>query len=322
MSVHLYVGTSGMAVWFSDDLGETWQRPYSESGLYLEARVWALSCHPAEPGRVYAGTDRGIYRWENHAARWQHLPSPLDGLSTWALAQAPGNAAVLVAGTHPAALYRSEDSGASWRLLPVSFAKECIFIGKPRVTQLLFDPASDDTLWCGVEIDGVYRSGDGGESWSRLTAGLKSDDIHGLAVTGGGNGARRVFATTNKGLHVSEDEGQSWRFQELDSPWQYTRTVQPRADGEVLFLTNGNGPPGSTGRLLRSRDGGQSWQNAGLPGSLNSTPWCIATHPADPMLIFTVTNLGQLFRSQDGGESWQRLEREFGEVRSMVWQPG
>ncbi|MCZ6844254.1 MAG: hypothetical protein O7G32_15670 [SAR324 cluster bacterium] len=90
----------------------------------------------------------------------------------------------------------------------------------------------------------------------------------------------------------------------------------------MLFLSNGNGPPGSTGRLLRSEDGGRHWEDAGLPGELNSTPWWVAVHPADAMLIFTVTNLGQLFRSQDGGESWVKLQREFGEVRSMVWQPG
>jgi len=42
----LCVGTAGMSVWFSRDDGETWIRPYIESGLYLEARVWALSAHP------------------------------------------------------------------------------------------------------------------------------------------------------------------------------------------------------------------------------------------------------------------------------------
>ncbi len=46
MDTRLCVGTCGMSVWFSDDLGESWTRPYSESGLYLEARVWALSWHP------------------------------------------------------------------------------------------------------------------------------------------------------------------------------------------------------------------------------------------------------------------------------------
>ncbi|MDP1909439.1 MAG: hypothetical protein Q8K85_14155 [Hyphomicrobium sp.] len=45
----------------------------------------------------------------------------------------------------------------------------------------------------------------------------------------------------------------------------------------------------------------------------------MATHPSDPKLIF-VSNLGQSFRSTDGGESWTKLAREFGEVRSSIWQ--
>ena len=96
----------------------------------------------------------------------------------------------------------------------------------------------------------------------------------------------------------------------------------PRADGDAtVFLTNGNGPPGSTGRLLRSTDHGALWQDAKLPGELNSTPWTVATHPSNPKLIFVCSNLGQLFRSTDGGETWTKLPREFGEVRSTIWQP-
>ena len=317
-AVNLYVGTSGLSVWFSRDLGETWKRPYSESGLYLESRVWALSGHDSMPGQVLAGTDSGLYRWDEAAQHWTHLPSPMDDRCIWALAQAPGNPALILAGTHPAGLFRSDDGGESWRKLQIDFAEQCIFIGKPRVTRILFDPAGSDTIWISVEIDGVYRSDDGGESWRRVTDGLISDDVHDLAVVGGG-----LFATTNKGLHRSADGGDAWELQKLDSDWQYTRAIKPRADDRgTVFLANGNGPPGSTGRLLRSRDGGGSWQDAGLPGALNSTPWCIATNPQDPLLIFVCTNLGQLFRSTDGGEAWTRLGHEFGEVRSIHWQPG
>jgi photosystem II stability/assembly factor-like uncharacterized protein len=318
MTVNLYVGTSGLSVWFSRDLGETWKRPYSESGLYLESRVWALSGHNQTPGQVYAGTDSGLYRWDEAARQWTHLPSPLDDRCIWALAQAPDNPAVILAGTHPAGLWCSDDNGETWRQLQIEFATECIFIGKPRVTRILFDPANAKTIWVGVEIDGVYRSDDGGETWQRAADGLISDDVHDLELTGG-----TLFATTNKGLHRSEDGGGNWQLQPLASDWQYTRAITPRADGSgVLFLANGNGPPGSTGRLLRSRDNGERWEDAGLPGALNSTPWCIATNPHDPMLIFVCTNLGQIFRSTDGGEAWIRLDHEFGEVRSIHWQPG
>jgi photosystem II stability/assembly factor-like uncharacterized protein len=318
MSALLCVGTSGMSVWFSRDLGDTWTRPYIESGLYLEARVWALSAHPKRPGEVLAGTDSGIYRWVEAEKHWTHLPSPLDQLHVWSLVQAPDDPDLLLAGTHPAGIWRSEDGGRSWTHAKASFAEQCIFLGRPRVTQILFDRADPDTVWAGVEIDGVHRSTDRGRTWIRTSEGLVSDDIHGLAVVR--NGGKLVYATTNKGLHVSRDNGASWQLQPLDSPWQYTRTIVPRADGDAtVFLTNGNGPPGSTGRLLMSRDHGRHWRDANLPGELNSTPWTVTTNPADPKLVFVCSNLGQIFRSTDGGETWTRLKRELGEVRSAVW---
>jgi len=321
VTINLFAGTVGMSVWFSDDLGDSWRRPYSESGLYLESRVWALSGHPDAPGQLYAGTDNGIYRCDVKARKWTHLPSPMDQMNVWALAQAPSDPEVLIAGTQPAALFRSDDGGQSWRPLPCHFAEDCIYVRWPRVTQVLFDPADDRTLWVGVEIDGVHRSDDGGESWRRCNQGLASEDIHGLAVIE--TPRRRLFATTNKGLHISDDDGGSWQVQTLDSPWQYTRVIVPspgRAD--LLWLANGNGPPGDAGRLLSSRDGGDSWQQAALPAEPNSTPWCIADNAADPELLFMATNLGQLFRSQDGGASWVKLDRELGEVRALRWQPG
>lgn len=319
MSTLLCVGTSGMSVWFSRDLGETWTRPYIESGLYLECRVWSMTAHPKRPGEVLVGTDMGIYRWREREKHWTHLPSPLDQMHVWSLVQAPDDPDYLVAGTHPAGMFWSSDGGGTWTRAQSAFAESCIFVGNPRVTQILFDPVDANVMWAGVEIDGVHRSEDRGRSWKKVGSGLLSDDIHGVAVVR--NGGKLVYATTNKGLHVSRDEGQTWQFQELPSTWQYTRTIVPRADGDAtVFLTNGNGPPGSTGRLLRSRDHGQHWEDAGLPGELNSTPWTVATNKSDPKLIFVCSNLGQIFRSTDGGESWTRLKREFGEVRSTLWQ--
>jgi photosystem II stability/assembly factor-like uncharacterized protein len=144
-------------------------------------------------------------------------------------------------------------------------------------------------------------------------------DIHGLSLTR--HGGRKLFATTNKGLFVSADDGDRWAHSALDSPSQYTRVSQERADQTgTLFLTNGDGPPGSTGRILRSRDNGQSWETTGATG-FNSTPWCIATNPADPSFIVAASNLGQIYRSTDGGETWAKLKRELGEIRSLLWRP-
>ena len=89
-----------------------------------------------------------------------------------------------------------------------------------------------------------------------------------------------------------------------------------------MFLTNGNGPPGSDGKLFRSRDFGKTWQQAPLPGRVESSAYFLATHPDDPNLLFLAATLGQLYRSIDGGDTWTALPRRLGEVRGIAWMPG
>jgi photosystem II stability/assembly factor-like uncharacterized protein len=321
LPVMLYVGTAGTSMWFSADRGETWVRPNSSSGLYLESRIWSITTHPSDPEHLIAGTDFGVYRWSEVEQKWTHLPSPMDGKIVWAIAQSPHDPNRLIAGTLPAELWGSRDGGKSWQRAAAQGMKDFsgVNAGPTRVTQILFDAIDKDTVWATIEIDSIYRSLDGGDSWTKLDNGLVSGDVHGIAVVPS-NGGKTIFVTTNKGLHRSVDNGETWNFEQLDSPYQYCRAVRPSVDGKYIFVTNGNGPPGSTGRLLRSGDVGRTWQEVELPGTLNSTPWCVATNPADPDLIFAVTNLGQLFRSEDGGTSWTKLRREFGEVRSLHWR--
>ena len=321
--IHLYAGTAGHSAWFSDDLGETWVHPNSHSGMYLEARVWAFASHPATPGHLFAGTDMGLYRWDEAPARWVALASPMQDV--WAIQQDPLSAGKLLAGCRPAGLFGSADGGHTWTAMstPAMEPFSEVNRGPTRVTQILFDPIERDTIWSTVEVGGIFRSRDRGAHWDKLEQGLISTDLHGVAVVprtrGGGS---HVYATTNRGLHRSDDGGETWAWQELDNPWQYTRAIVPRPDDpSILFLGTGNGPPGNDGRLLRSRDHGLHWEPVRLPGDLNSTVWCIAMHPADPRLIWVATNLGQLFRSEDGGEHWTRLPHEFGEIRTLHCRP-
>lgn len=321
--IEVYAGTAGHSAWFSDDMGATWVHPNSHSGMYLEARVWTFCSHPAAPDELYAGTDMGLFKWSELTVRWTPVASPMQDV--WALAQDPHNPDIIYAGTRPAAFFRSDDAGATWHELNVpglaKFAQANM--GPTRVTQILISAADPGAIWATVEIGGIFRSGDGGRTWERRDTGLLSADVHGVACIKNATGAVVLFATTNQGLHRSDDGGLNWHFQELDAPWQYTRAIVPRADGDAtLFLTNGNGPPGSTGILWRSTDYGSTWRKTTLPtAGLNSTPWCVATHPSNPRLLFLATNLGQLYRSEDGGDTWLRLPHEFGEVRSLHWRP-
>ncbi|MFL9911639.1 WD40/YVTN/BNR-like repeat-containing protein [Paraburkholderia sp. RL17-337-BIB-A] len=321
MNPRLYIGTGGLSVWYSDDRGDTLKRLLSDTGMYSESRIWALSTHPERPNHMLAGTDSGIYRLDLREGKFVHLPSPMDNMAIWSIAQAPDDADTILVGTRPATVFRSTDSGATWQKMNAGFPESCKFVLRPRITKLQFSATVPGLVWAGVEIAGVWVSRDGGENWQRSSEGIRSDDIHDVTSVVR-DGVETVFATTDLGLHVSHDLGHSWRFVEIDSPSQYTRKLFARADDSgVLFLTNGDGPPGSWGRLLRSVDFGKTWQDARLPGEVASTVYSVATHPADPKLIFVASALGQVFRSADGGDSWSQIPRRLGETRSLMWVP-
>ena len=337
----LYVATNGLSVWSSADLGETIARMPSGCGMYSGSQVWALAVHPAQPGVLLAGTNSGVYRLAPGSSQWKHLGNLVDNGLVTALAFDPAHPTTIVAGTQPAGLFRSDDDGRSWQPIATGmrpYVTSGFYAGESasnataaetsdvkhwaRVTDIVFHPDDPDIVIAGVEIDGTWRSVDGGRTWNRVTAGLATDDIHGFSVVRNASNTALFFATTCDGIHRSSDTGLTWALEPLDSPWQYVRTLRQRKDDSgVVFVTNGNGPPGSNGRLFRSRDFGSSWENVALPVQPESSMYFLATHPADPMLLFAVTNLGQIYRSLDGGESWTVLPRRLPEVRAIAWLP-
>src|SRR5579883_1566479 len=87
VTARLYVGTGGFSVWFSNDLGQTFDRLWGSAGLYSETRVWALHWHPDRPGEMLVGTDSGIHRLDVASHKFTHMPSPMDAMQVWSIAR-------------------------------------------------------------------------------------------------------------------------------------------------------------------------------------------------------------------------------------------
>jgi photosystem II stability/assembly factor-like uncharacterized protein len=322
MTQHLFLGTGGYSVWHSDDHGETFRRLWSDSGLYSESRVYAMASHPENSREILVGTDSGLYRLDTTTLKFAHQPSPMDEFtSIWSIAYAPDDPSIVLAGTRPAGLFRSSDGGRNWERADAVLPSSCPYVLIPRVTKIDFSPIDSRMVWASLEIGGVWRSVDGGKRWMPASTGLISDDVHDVTCMPGSS--THLFAATHNALHRSLDGGANWAPCKVDIPVPYFRTVVPRADGSgILFVGTGNGPPGSNGRLLRSRDFGLTWEQgdaAGLPPDAESTLYSIAVNPADPNLIFAASALGQFYRSQDGGESWRVLPFRLSEIRSLFW---
>jgi len=315
------VGTVGSGAWTSPDGGESWQRV--RSGLWGESRVFGLAVHPREPRTVFAGADDGIYRSGDGGQSFERLDSPMNAMDVWKIAFDPSDPDTIFAGTRPAALFRSTDGGQHWDKLRAEMVEECPNVGVPRVTALTVDPSDHRIVWAGVEVDGVRRSLDGGETWTRIAGGLSDPDIHDVAVRGGGN-AKAVLTSTPREIFASTDKGESWQGLGVGKQFglPYCRGLALKVDDpSTVFVATGDGAAGSTGAIQRSKDGGQSWQRLALPVEPNSPIWAFATHPADPGLILACSHYGELFSSHDAGDSWGKLPREFTEIRALTWTP-
>jgi photosystem II stability/assembly factor-like uncharacterized protein len=230
---------------------------------------------------------------------------------------------IIHVGTCPARIFRSEDAGATWTEPAVRMRQECPRIMHTRVTTVVADPVESQSIWVGVEIDGLYRSRDAGRTWQSIGRGLSSVDIHGLAIVVA-DGGKRLLASTNNDVNLSTDDGETWQPLQLGKslPWSYFRGLaQPPGRPEVVLLGNGDGPPGGVGLVAQSSNAGASWQAATMPGPANSTIWNFAFHAADSDLVYASSVSGEVYRSTDQGGSWVKLKREFGEIRALAWSP-
>src|SRR5229473_498002 len=193
--MRILVGTVGQSVLATDD-GETWSRVGPVHGFHSDAIVRTIVNQPDAPHVIWAGTDRGILRSDDGGRKWQRLDGPVSGHQVWRVSLHPSDKQVVFAGTgtpSPAMIFRSEDGGTTWKQLQVDIATECAAVGVPRVTDIAIDPLDSLKLWASIEVDGMRRSLDGGETWARVNGPITNPDGHAATVTPG----RRSASNSN-----------------------------------------------------------------------------------------------------------------------------
>ncbi|WP_412542453.1 glycosyl hydrolase [Longispora sp. K20-0274] len=334
----VYLGAATGGVWRSTDKGGTWQPRWPSDNPQAIGAVAA-----AGDGTLYAGTGEanpgggsmtyegdGVYRSTDRGVTWQNVGLPASATIGAISVDPTDPARIFVAATGSVfrsggdrGVYRSTDAGATWQRVLAGAN------GTTGAVDVVVDPSNHNrvyaTMWdrlrepdlrrYGGTGSGLYRSTDGGATWTRLanvtakspgdTVGLDSNAQLGrigvgVATTG------KVYVVTStygpyggeKGFYASTDNGASFATTALPaaggSLWWTGKVWVDPANAQHVFV------PGVDVR--ESTNGGGSWKSAsGLHADHHAMAW-------DPNVAGRVYegNDGGAYRSDNSGGAWTK----------------
>ncbi len=293
---HVFLGTADGVVYLSRDGGRGWQRSapgFPKRGMSLDNLL------VDEHGRVFVGywevegAGGGVARSTDGGHSFVPLAG-IEGESVRALASAPSNPDVLVAGTL-SGVFRSEDAGDSWdRISPA---------GHPEirnVESVAIDPLDPRILYAGT-WHLPWKSQDAGRSWRRIHAGM-IDDSDVFTMTVDRRDPRTVYATACSGIYRSKDAAGRWtRMRGIPSSSRRTRAFAQDARRPTTLYA------GTTEGLFLSDDDAASWR---LVTSKQLVVNAVVT-TGDGVLLGT--DAAGILRSEDGGRSFAASNDGFAE---------
>jgi photosystem II stability/assembly factor-like uncharacterized protein len=322
--IHVYAGAETGGI-FRKAVSETrWQA--MSHGLPQAAEVRAIAVHPEQPETVFAGTQEGPYRSADGGDTWERLEFPGPERAVWSFAFHPGDARVMYCGTAPGALFRSQDGGDHWRRLPTDLGGDVVRMDFPtRTIAMAVDPAHSDHLYVALEVGGVIRSLDGGDTWQAINNGLAPHvallDLHGLQVSAAQPDT--VFISVRAGLLRSHDRGDSWEKIDIGkfAPITYCRDLRVApSDPRTLFVSLGQAARSAEGALYRSHDLGGSWERVDHGFTPQSTMMAVALTARQPTCVYCCTRDGEVFGTHNDGATWHAFPLPAGtqEVRALA----
>lgn len=329
----MYVGVGSGGLWKTVNNGVTWTPIFEQQASIA---IGDVAVAPSRPETVWVGTGEvllarsslpgmGVYRSDDAGESWrnmglqdtQHigriLIHPTDQNTVYVAAIGHQNSPNQQRG-----VFRTTDGGDNWE--KVLYAND----GAAAI-DLVMDPADPDTLYASLwqreasapdveSASGVYRTTDGGSTWTLLTGGLPSGaDVGRIGIHVAPSNARIVYALADQGerdgFYRSVDSGQTWHLmnETLQARWDWCEIrVSPDNADEVYSIGQNS---------FVSRDGGRTFQK--ITGEIvhllphGASVIHLDTHamwinPVDPDHVIFGTD-GGLFVTHDRCDTWLHL---------------
>ncbi|MEM1189602.1 MAG: glycosyl hydrolase [Pseudomonadota bacterium] len=321
-----YMGASGGGVWKSTDGGQRWNNV--SDGFFEAGSIGSVAIAESDPNIVYVGTGSsairgnvsagvGMYKSTDAGETWSHI-GIRDGGQIGDLQIHPDNpdivyAAVLGHAFGPneeRGVFRTRDGGDTWE--KVHFVSN-----RTGAIDLSMDESNPDVLYAamwtaerkpwnlvsGSEESGLFKTTDGGDSWTRLSGGLPGPLIGKIEVSVSRSNPDNVYALVEAeegGLYRSTDAGATWAYVNADQglrarPWYYNHVHADPVDENVVYV--------SAEDFWKSTDGGETFELIPVPHGDCHDLWI---NPDDPETMIE-SNDGGANVSYNGGQSWSTI---------------
>jgi photosystem II stability/assembly factor-like uncharacterized protein len=282
----------------SEDFGETWSEPeaygvkFPEDAEASVKQIWQIEKgHKEEPDTLYCGVEpAALFKSTDAGATWSLVKGLYDhphrpqwqpgggGLCLHTILPDPFNQERMHIAISTGGVYRTDDGGVNWQARNVGVRAQ--FLPPDQrypefgqcVHKIVSHPVNPDRMFLQNHW-GLYRTDDGGDSWSDIANNVPSD--FGFAMQIDRKDPDRVFI-----VPLESDE------------------FRCTPDGKL--------------RVYRTSNGGESWEplSNGLPQE-NAFETVLRDgmtgDKADPMGVYFGTRNGKLFASSDSGDSWQAI---------------
>ncbi len=335
-----YLGATGGGVWKTDDYGTTWNNV--SDGYFKTPSIGAIEVAVNDPNIVYVGTGsdgirsniiegKGMYKSIDAGETWEHIGlenvgqigaveiDPTDHNTVWVAAI--GNA---FKPNSERGMFKTTDGGQHWEKVffvsdEVGFADLELLPGNPNVIYAAAWKARRTpwTIDSGGENSegGIYKSINGGKDWIKLEKGLPKGLIGKIDLAVSPVDSRILYAVIeapgeDRGLYKSVDQGKSFTHVSdnedlVNRPFYYTNIELDPTNPDIIY-SNAN-------PLVKSTDGGKTWNRMSVPHGDNHDIWL---NPNNPDLLIQC-NDGGANVSHNGGKTWST---QFNQPTAEIYQ--
>ncbi len=365
--VRVLVGTrKGAFILTSDGKRDQWQ----VTGPHFPGfELYHVKGSPVNPDRIYASQSSGWFgqlmqRSDDGGLTWNTVgndftydgvpgthqwydgtPHPWEFKRVWHIEPSLTDADVVYAGVEDAGLFRSADGGATWSELSGlrkhgSGPRWAPGAGGLCLHTIILDPSNAQRMYVAISAAGTFRTDDGGETWSAINRGLRSEFlpeptaevghcVHKIAMHPSRPGT--LFMQKHWDVMRSNDGGDNWHEISGNLPTDFGFAIDVHAhEPETLYVLPITSDahhfvPDGKLRVYRSRSGGNEWEalSNGLPQEncyVNVLRDAMAVDTLDECGVYFGTTGGQVYVSPDGGDHWSAIVRDLPAVLSVEVQ--